>query len=74
MKEYEVILTYLTGCAGEAYPITSFEEVEATSPAEYIRAKPKEFDQFVSESPAPGKEIWKLDNGFISYTYEFNEL
>ena len=74
MKEYEIILTYLNGCAGEAYPLTSFEEVQLKCPADYIRAKHKEFEQFVSESPAPGKEIWKLDNGFISYTYEFNEL
>ena len=74
MKEYEIILTYLNGCAGDAYPLTSFEEVEAISPADYIRAKHKEFDQFVSEQPEPGKEIWKFDNGCISYTYEFNEL
>ena len=30
MKEYEIICTYLNGCAGAAYPLTSFEEAELT--------------------------------------------
>ena len=28
MKEYEIVLTYLNGCAGAAYPQVSFEEAE----------------------------------------------
>ena len=28
MKEYEIVFTYLNGCAGAAYPQRSFEEVE----------------------------------------------
>ena len=45
------------------------------APADYIRAKhTKDFDKFVSEIPEAGKEIWKFDNGCVSYTYEFNEL
>ena len=50
MKEYEIVLTYLNGCAGSAYPLTSFEEAELNAPADYIRAKhTKDFDKFVSE-------------------------
>ena len=75
MKEYEIVLTYLNGCAGAAYPLTSFEEAELNTPADYIRAKhTKDFDKFVSEIPEPSKEVWKFDNGCVSYTYEFNEL
>ena len=75
MKEYEIVLTYLNGCAGAAYPLTSFEEAELNYPADYIRDKHgKDFDRFVAEQPEPGKEIWKFDNGCVSYTYEFNAL
>ena len=75
MKEYEIVLTYLNGCAGAAYPLTSFEEAELNCPAAYIRSKHgKDFDRFVAEQPEPGKEIWKFDNGCVSYTYEFNAL
>ena len=28
MKEYEIVLTYLNGCAGAAHPLTTFEEAE----------------------------------------------
>ena len=75
MSEYEIVLTYLNGCAGAAYPLTSFEELELNSPADYIRGKHgKDFDKFEVEIPESGKEIWKFDNGCVSYTYEFNEL
>ena len=75
MKEYEIVLTYLNGCAGAAYPQISFEEAELATPAEYIRSKHgKDFGKFETEKPEPGKEIWKFDNGCVSYTYEFNEL
>ena len=75
MKEYEIVLTYLNGCAGSAYPLTSFEEAELNCPTDYIRSKHgKDFNKFSTENPEPGKEIWKFDNGCVSYTYEFNEL
>ena len=75
MKEYEIVLTYLNGCAGAAYPLTSFEEAELSCPADYIRSKHgKDFSRFEHETPADGKEIWKFDNGCVSYTYEFNAL
>ena len=37
MKEYEIVLTYLNGCAGAAYPLRSIEEVQIHSPEEYLR-------------------------------------
>ena len=75
MKEYEIVLTYLNGCAGAAYPQTSFEEAEQADPADYIRAKHgKDFYRVITATPEPGKIIWKFDNGYVSYTYEFNEL
>ena len=75
MNEYEIVLKYCNGCAGEAYPTTTFEEAEAESPEAYLRSKHgKDFPSFVMERPAPGKEIWKFDTGCVSYTYEFNEI
>ncbi len=71
MKEYEVVLTYLNGCAGEAHPITTIEEVEISSPESYLQAKHgKDYCGFVQE--APGK--YRFDNGCVVYIYEFNEL
>ena len=71
MKEYEIVLTYLNGCAGAAYPQISFEEAELASPADYIREKHgKNFDKFESEILSSEKTIWKFDNGCVSYTYE----
>ena len=50
MKEYEIVFTYLNGCAGSAYPQTSFEEAELASTDDYIRAKhSKDYDRFVKE-------------------------
>ncbi len=71
MKEYEVVYTYLNGCAGEAHPITTIGEVEAESPESYLQAKHgKDFADFVQE--APGK--YRFDNGCVVHIYEFNEL
>ena len=50
MKEYEIVLTYLNGCAGEAHPLTSFEEAELADPTDYIRSKhPVDHHRFVKE-------------------------
>jgi len=58
MKEYEIVATYLNGCAGAAYPQTSFEKAEITSPDDYIRAKHgKDFDQFQKEIRPGGLRI-----------------
>lgn len=75
MREYEIVMTFLNACAGEAYPQRSFEEAELSDPADYIRRKHgKDFDKFETEVVAPGKTVWKFDTGCVSYTYEFNEL
>lgn len=75
MKEYEIVCTYLNGCAGDAYPLTSFEEAELRDPEDYIRSKhSKDFDAFVKEVQPGGLIVYTFDNGTIRYIYEFNEL
>lgn len=75
MKEFEIVCTYLNGCAGEAYPQTSFEEAEITSPEDYLRSKfGKDFSGFVKEARENGQVVYTFDNGTIRYIYEFNEL
>ena len=39
MKEYEIVVTFLNGCAGEAYPQREFFEAELEDPADFIREK-----------------------------------
>ena len=75
MKEYEIVLTYLNGCAGEAYPIRSIEEVEITSPQEYLRSKhTKDHHQFIKEIGSEGQPVYRFSNGTVTYIYEFNEV
>lgn len=75
MKDYEVVSTYLNGCAGAAYPITGFEEISASSPEAYIQSKyGKDADRFVREVLPSGQIILTFDNGTVTYRYEFTEL
>ena len=75
MKDYEIASTYLNGCAGTAYPLTSFEEVTIADPADYIRSKhPKDFQQFVKEIRPDGQVVFTFSNGAVTYIYEFNEI
>ena len=75
MNEYEITLTYLNGCAGAAYPLTSFEEVQADSPEAYLRGKhPKEHDRFTKEVLAPGQTRHTFSNGAVTYIYEFTQI
>lgn len=74
MKEYEVVYTYLNGCAGAAFPQKTVEEVEAESPEAYIRAKhPVDRDKFVKEERGD-TVIYRYDNGTVTYIYEFAEI
>lgn len=74
MKEYEVLATFLNGCAGEAYPQKDFEEVELNDPADYVRAKHgKDFDKFTKEENGD-TTIFRFDNGTVRYIYEFTEI
>lgn len=75
MKEYEIVATYLNGCAGTAYPQTSFEEAELTSADDFVRAKhSKDFDKFVKEVRPTGQIVYTFDNGTVCYIYEFTEI
>ena len=75
MQEYEIVYTYLNGCAGEAYPQTSFEEAEIESPEAYLKAKfGKDYAGFVKEVGEKGQLIYTFDNGVIKHIYEFVEL
>ena len=75
MTEYEITLTYLNGCAGAAYPQTSFDEAELNDPADYIRAKhSKDFHLFEKELPENGQIVYKFSNGAVTYISEFTPL
>ena len=39
MKEYEIVATFLNGCAGAAHPQRSFEEAELADPGDFVRLK-----------------------------------
>lgn len=75
MNEYEIVATYLNGCAGAANPQTTFEEAELSSTDDYIRAKhSKDYDQFQKEIRPNGQIVYTYDNGTVTYIYEFTEL
>lgn len=75
MKEYEIVATYLNGCAGEAHPLTSFEEAELADPMDYIRSKhPVDHHRFVKEAVSEGRVKYVFDNGTVTYLYEFTEI
>lgn len=75
MNEYEIVLTYLNGCAGAAHPTTSFEEAEAASPEAYLQAKHgKDFPGFVKETRPNGQAVYTFTNGAVTYIYEFTQL
>ena len=75
MAEYEIVYTYLNGCAGATYPLTSFEEVEICSPEDYIKVKHShDFDQFVKEIRPDGHTVYRFNNGAVTHIYEFTEL
>ena len=72
--EYEIVCTFLNGCAGAAYPQTTFEETEIASPEDYLRRKHgKDFEQFVKETQPDGKIVYAYRDT-VTYIYEFTEL
>ena len=74
MKEYEIVITFLNGCAGAAYPQQSFDEAELADPADYIRRKHgRDFDKFECETRPNGQIVYTLRSG-VTYIYEFTEL
>lgn len=74
MKEYEIVCTYLNGCAGAAHPTRSFDEAELADPADYIRSKHSvDFDKFVREDRDDGTVVY-THSGTVTYIYEFTEV
>lgn len=75
MKEYEIVATYLNGCAGAAHPQTSFEEAELANTDDYIRTKhSKDYEKFQKEVRPNGQIVYAYDNSTVTYIYEFTEL
>jgi len=75
MKEYEIVATFLNGCAGAAHPQTFFEEAELNDPGDFIRRKHgRDFDKFIKEARPNGQTVYTYDNGTVCYIYEFTEL
>ena len=74
MKEYEIVITFLNGCAGAAYPQRSFDEAELLNPADYIRRiHGPDFDKFELVVRPNGQVVYTLRSG-VTYIYEFTEL
>ena len=74
MTEYEIVCTYLNGCAGAAHPQTSFEEAELSSTDDYIREKHgKDFDKFQKEIRENGQIVYSFKDT-VTYIYEFTEI
>ena len=74
MKEYEIVATFLNGCAGEAHPQTEFFEAELNDPADFVRQKHgADFEKFVREDLPDGRVVYS-HKGTICYIYEFTEI
>ena len=74
MTEYEIVAKFINGCAGEAYPQTTFEEAELSDPDDYIRQKHgRDFEKFQKEIQADGRIVYTYRNG-VTYIYEFTEI
>ena len=74
MKEYEIVATFLNGCAGEAYPQTTFEEAELENTDDYIREKHgTDFEKFRKEVRPNGQTVYTYKCG-VTYIYEFTQL
>ena len=74
MKEYEIVITFLNGCAGAAYPQVTFDEAELADPGDYVRAKHgAEYEKFQKEVLPSGHILYTYRSG-VTYIYEFAEL
>lgn len=74
MKEYEILYKYLNGCAGEAYPQTTFDEAELTDTDSYVRARHSvEFEKFTKET-TDAMIRYYYSNGAVTHIYEFTEI
>lgn len=74
MKEYEIVATYLNGCAGSAHPITTFDEATLNNTDEYIQTKHAEdFHKFTKEIRPNGQIVYTY-KATVTYIYEFTEV
>ena len=75
MKEYEIVATFLNGCAGAAHPQTFFEEAELENTDDFVRTQHScDFERFVKEIRENGQIVYTFDNGTVTYIYEFTEI
>ena len=75
MKEYEIVATFLNGCAGAAHPQTFFEEAELANPDDFVRMKhSRDFGKFTKKIRECGQIVYTFDNGTVTYIYEFTEI
>jgi len=75
MKEYEIVATFLNGCAGAAHPQTFFEEAELENTDDFVRTKHScDFERFVKEIRENGQIVYTFDNGTVTYIYELTEI
>ena len=74
MKEYEIVITFLNGCAGAAYPQRTFDEAELANTDDYIRSKHgQDFEKFSKEVRPNGQIVYTYNSG-VTYIYEFTEI
>ena len=74
MKEYEIVITFLNGCAGAAYPQRTFDEAELMDTDDYIRSKHgQDFEKFSKEVRPNGQIVYTYNSG-VTYIYEFTEI
>ena len=75
MKDYEIVFTYLNGCAAEAYPQREFEEATLSDTDDYIRQKHgPDFAKFTKEILDDGRIVYTSQGFAVRYIYEFTEL
>ena len=74
MKDYEIVATYLNGCAGSAHPQTFFDEAKLADPDDYVRSKHgSDFDKFTKELMEDGRIVYTFA-ATVTYIYEFTEV
>ncbi len=74
MKDYEIALKCLNGCAGSTYPQTCFDKAALSCPEAYLRAKHgRDAERFTGEILSPTHSVYTFQNG-VTYIYRFTEL
>ena len=74
MREYEIVVTFLNGCAGAAYPQRTFDEAELANTDDYVRSKHgPDFEKFSKEVRPNGQIVYTYHSG-VTYIYEFTEI